>query len=357
MPAGIVYQVGSSLYITNDHAPPLKLYEGEGVVWYSLSHDGRLLTYREWSRESAQQSQQFLVDLTSGAEWIIAGSDNGNFCPFVFIPSTSNYMFSMLLPEGWDPGYSCEGGSPSVYDVMHDTTFILDESLSSLGRFAVSPNGKTVAYDEGGLPKLFSIQDGEINLEPFESGLAPAGHIQFFNPKWSPTGSKIAWAIYSDNSELEGFVILDLVEKVSLVIEPYKVRRWEVCSGKVEWSSDEQYLLLSHCEYDYCDVVSSTGELIRSYGMDCDITWAPDGNRYAAALHDEQTSTRVLEIRSATSDAKTIVGPGDHPIWGPNGEFILYNSDGGYYLLNLNDMNSERINFPPSARIQAWYQK
>jgi Tol biopolymer transport system component len=73
--------------------------------------------------------------------------------------------------------------------------FVLDDSELSYTLPAISPDGRTVAYDQAGQPWLYRQDQG---TEPFDLtpyGLSNDPELRLYSPAWSSDGRRLVWLI------------------------------------------------------------------------------------------------------------------------------------------------------------------
>jgi Tol biopolymer transport system component len=70
---------------------------------------------------------------------------------------------------------------------------VLDDTSSSIGLPALSPDGQTIAYDRGGEAWLYRWDSGleAVNLVDYNVSIP----LKLANPAWSPKGKYLAWMV------------------------------------------------------------------------------------------------------------------------------------------------------------------
>ncbi len=157
------------------------------------------------------------------------------------------------------------GGECSAFptEILRDgkTYRVLDSVNGAEHLPALSPDGKTLAYD-GGI--LYSMETGkQSTLRPSDYGLKieaanAAGTPSLVAPSWSPDGTQMAWIGHINDRGDNGLYLFDLLHhtgQIVLTYSPYYVtlslppwQRWS--NSSITWSPDSQWLTLSDTELD-----------------------------------------------------------------------------------------------------------
>jgi hypothetical protein len=125
--------------------------------------------------------QQTLVNLNTGQSTIIWPKAGYNLCQFGWFNRKPLTLITVLLPEGSDPGYSCEHGSPVLMTLDGKLT-IFDPTGSGLSGPDVSANEQAIAYDLGGKPWIYDWQNGARIFDAAAFGFPAIGEVSFTDP-------------------------------------------------------------------------------------------------------------------------------------------------------------------------------
>ncbi len=196
---------------------------------------------------------------------------------------------------------------------------LLDEEVRSFSPAALSPDGQSIAYDRGGQPWIYNFSGGKMPI--FPNSLREGFNIAI-NPEWSPSGRQIAWQLYGMPTVEEGgsaTAILDLdLLTVSLL------HRYTVAGG------------------------SGAGIY--------HLAWSPDGKWLAVANQSELEADGKISLWVMRPDGSEEyhLGPGDRPIWSPDGTVLLYSTDDGVCAVNSGEWMPYIVTLPKTARVIDW---
>jgi hypothetical protein len=188
-PAGIIYRTKNGLYITEglDKAKLLFALNDPEFSYFSpeVSPDGLYVLLSTFAKQS-------IINFKTGDEVFIWPKAGYNLCPFSWINRKPLFLFTVLLPEGSDPGYSCSHGSPVLLSI-DDKIIVFDKKGLGWSSPDVSSDGKVIAYDLGGKPIIFDWQSGSQPFNSASYGFPYSDKVAFTDPSWSPSRSKLAW--------------------------------------------------------------------------------------------------------------------------------------------------------------------
>jgi Tol biopolymer transport system component len=185
--------------------------------------------------------------------------------------------------------------------------------------------------------------------------------MKFKFPSWSPSGSKLAWATYTlqDNIEESGIAIFDLDKHSSTYLYPYNVWLWEVAETFMDWSVDESYILVINPEQETYVILATDGTYSRQVDRGF-MLWSPR-DLWLAREEWKGSSTRIL-IESPKGEL-IHEAPLDFPLstfirWSPDGRFLYIFSDdeSGQYglILDTNSWQYFRMDLPENILDIEW---
>jgi Tol biopolymer transport system component len=126
----------------------------------------------------------------------------------------------IMLFDSSGPGMGGRFGYLGTLSLSDGTEKVLD-SQHAISSIELSPDGKTIAYDDGTYSGLYSSDAGIESFDPRQYGI---GDFTLTNPAWSPDGKKIAWGLMDANSEFKLAVgIFDLESKTAQVLHPHSL--------------------------------------------------------------------------------------------------------------------------------------
>jgi Tol biopolymer transport system component len=192
---GLTYRLGDQLYRIDTSGQQVHLAPGLDPQYlpaqYSpraaFSSDGRYMV--SWW----DFSDLWLVDLTTGqAKNLTQTPDRVEYSAQFWLarPDTIIFMSQPVDNQGPSAGYL------SAIQLDGSGYRVLDDVSSSIGFPALSPDGKTIAYDRGGEAWLYIWDNGPevINLADYNV----TEFLKIANPAWSPTGKYLAWMANTD---------------------------------------------------------------------------------------------------------------------------------------------------------------
>lgn len=301
---GMVYTTDEGLWRINADWQPELLFDRPGV----LEPNGRRLLYGQdgdiWLADPATGTNQNLTNTPDENEYDPQwrSGKNDSFLIVKRHPEDPDFRWQMLL-------VSLEGD----YEVL---------TTSRLTTWPdISPDGTTIAFDIDGNPALYH-ENGVVEELFFDSQELPS--VKFVGkPVWSPDGERIAWLAYLENpttgQSYEGVVIYERNPPNNFVLHSY------VPLGSDTWGDEA--------------------------------VWSPDGEFVTFFAIDIEESGFGLWVMSNDRAFQMNLGVKEHPIWSPDGRYLLYQSDESYFLTVPPDFTAKiNIYLPPGARVLDWQE-
>jgi len=349
LPPGTIYESLGSVWRAGDSGSALELFSGPADSRYSLSPDGTRLLLTEWESGEFFPTSQSLVDLASGQSRLVWPVPDGPSCPFHFLDENSQYIALTVRPDATDPGYNCWPGSPAFLPVSGGPLIVLDPTRASQGYWNVSPDGRQVAFDQDGAPRIFSFSVGSTDFSPASYGFASTPGLRFFSPSWSPDGQSIAWGFASEDWTRQGVAIFDLANGTHHTIEPLEVGRYEVCQANISWSNDATYLAISHCEFQYMLISDPQGQIVYRQDGYSRVNWAPVGNSFIMSNYSpDPFSASGLAIVEQPQATPRPIGQASFVRWLDPSHALIWR-DNSYYVLNTERTQEVRLSIPEKA--------
>ncbi len=199
--------------------------------------------------------------------------------------------------------------------------------VPSFTRPALSPDGKTIAYDALGVPMLYEIGAGSRPLDVSQSGFQTGtSNAVFTSPSFSPDGRQLTWWISEGPSESQrrfSLVMFDLTGKVVATLHSYASPAGTL--GWLDtpiWSPDGQWIAFqTRSEVTPWDlwVVHRDGNIGQRFGLATNPAWNPDGQHLAYVQwpprSDSNLSANVSIIDVPSwSTQQTSLPPGSIPL-------------------------------------------
>jgi dipeptidyl aminopeptidase/acylaminoacyl peptidase len=236
-------------------------------------------------------------------------------------------------------------------------------SLRSLGNFAMSPDGRAVAYEVSGTNWKENRYESEIWLArdgraPFRLTRSPRGSTR---PRWSPDGAWVAFLSDRGDKTQIHLIRPDGGEAVPLTAEKEGVTAFEwapdgkrIAFTMTEPESDamkqrkERYGDFAPEDEDYRvthlwvvavvpDSIPKPERLTQGDAFTVGgFAWSPDGTRIAFDHRPDplinsgsRSDISVLDVSSrAVTSLAAAPGAEDGPVWSPDGQWIAYSWDG-----------------------------
>jgi dipeptidyl aminopeptidase/acylaminoacyl peptidase len=200
-------------------------------------------------------------------------------------------------------------------------------------RFDLSPDGQSAVFswNKTGKWELSEIRGKEIRkLEGWIEGAK-------FSPRFSPDGSKIAYACDIDGSESYHIAIHDLKSDVSTDYTPFIDYAHQ---PNFAWSPDGRTLaVLSDEQGQFALYLLSTERIQKKLLLDVrrpiwDVAWSPDG-KYIAAEAEWTASDRTIYIVDVNGKETFQLKLGNeilnvqHPAWSPDSKSLAFSGENG----------------------------
>lgn len=329
---GLIYRLGDQLLQVGPDGDPValvpgldpELLPGQFTPRAAVSSDGKqLISWWDWS-------DLWSVDLTSGETRNLTNTPDHPKCCAQFWPGQPDTV--IFLTRLGDEGLSY---TMAAVNLDGSNYRLLDESAALMGLPALSPDGRTIAYDPEGKPWLYGWESGPqaLNLAEFNLQIAPERSYGLTNPAWSPSGKEIAWMVSGDpfgsGAPQGGVVVLNFPGKTHRLLNPYE----PVGAGggllPPVWSPDGSWLVV------FEQSLSQPGAWVMH----------PDG------------SARNLVYAAGT--VRSV--PGLQAIWSPDSQHLLIvdpNAEGRnrLTLVNLLANRIEDAGLPVGAIPLAWVE-
>ncbi|HNB52470.1 MAG TPA: hypothetical protein PK530_11025 [Anaerolineales bacterium] len=213
-------------------------------------------------------------------------------------------IFFSALPAGQADGPGMTGG---LYSIRPDGSSLtaIDPNTNS-GNFAVSPDGRFVAYGAGPTGYLYDLQlNQRAVFDPTLFGINSASGLYLTSPAWSPDSQKLAWITQGDfmGPSAVAVVVFDLLASTNEIIHPYHIVGMDGYLPPAKFSPDGHWIAFTAFDDDptqYGVWVASAGDpnqstqfFMGSYSNSP--FWSPDGSKLAYQQYVEtEQSNRIF---------------------------------------------------------------
>jgi dipeptidyl aminopeptidase/acylaminoacyl peptidase len=316
--AGLIYtDVDASQVMQIDHlGEPRKLVTGLNAAIHP--NGGQAIVEHD--------DDLWIVQLASGEERNLTNStDRGEGSPAWWQANPDLIVFNSWPLS--DPAVMSYGALSTIRS--DGSEYIVLSEQFSLGKYALSPDGRTIAYDQGGIPWLYDVGSGSRPLDVAEYGYQPGGNFVAASPAFSPDGRYLAWwtgsGDHADGSYRFELLVLDLAENSHQVL------------------------------HSFAPVGGSGGWFINPL-------FSPDG-RWIAFTTKDEVSRSELYVSNLSGSEEHDLGLATDAIWSPEGSRLVYlswSASADSYLageasgVKPGEWIPAAINLPPGAIPRAW---
>ena len=211
-------------------------------------------------------------------------------------------------------------------------------------RFDISPDGKRIVFswNKNGTWELY--ESGIRELAPVDqtaSCLTPEVAGAKFSPRFSPDGTKLAYALDPDGSESYHIFIHNFQTNTSSDLTPDIAYAHQ---PNFSWSPDGKMMAVlsdRHGQFalHLLPTDSTPGRLLKNVFQPCwDVTWSPDGQWIALEAESTASDRSIYVIpinrpRKATKihtfqlKIKGEVLNAQNPVWSPDSKFLAFSAE------------------------------
>ena len=213
--------------------------------------------------------------------------------------------------------------------------------------FDISPDGSKLAFawNKSGEWQIYEMElDDPAQLKPITS--SPGGK---FNPRYSPNGSYLAYALDMDGSESYHLVVHDLSTNTHKDLTP---NISHALQPNFSWSPDgSQLAFLSDKEGHFSTyIISSSGgseTLVLDTGHPAwQVEWSPGGKYLAVSceMHGQDYGIFIVDVE--TKEVIELPLNAHEPHWSLDGKELLFHSDKhGWFDVGVYDLSIREVDW------------
>ena len=155
---------------------------------------------------------------------------------------------------------------------------------------ALSPDGKTIAFEASGSPRLYEIGKGILPFDPNQYGrpFGPFENEYYFSPSFSPDGRQLTWW----------------------------VRQYEPASNNFALAMFDLVGMTSRTLYSYAALGGTLGWLPNP-------VWSPSGQWIAFQTRDETTPNNLWIMHQGGGIGQRL-GLATNPVWSPDSQQLVF---------------------------------
>ena len=326
LPSGLIYLIPEkrwqdTLWQIDLNGKPTLIFDFESPhMISSRSPDGTRVLYNDLDKGGI-----WIDDVRTGEKYDLAKdlSRQVTVTSAQWWPGQPNEILLGSYAEGDD--ITMSNGYLTELDLHTSQLRVLDKTTLYFGA-AISPDGKTVAYDDGGNAAwLYQEGKGSQAFQPQRYGLVADGKIGIGNASWSPDGKKLAWVVsgsFNGESQCFGVAVFDLQRKTSLLLHLYQIAGTDRWPPSASWSPDGQWLAIE---------AMAEGD---------------DNGLWVAKVDGTEQHHLVQYLRSMT--------------WSPDSHYLAFATDYpdfGAWLTKIGDWDPMPLALPVDAMLIDWVEQ
>ncbi|MBC8449892.1 MAG: PD40 domain-containing protein [Chloroflexi bacterium] len=306
-PAGLIYRAQDGLWQVDSVGQPVRIF---GRPEARLSPDGTQVLYLD-------QDDLWLADSVSGERRNLTQTPDRVECCAQWWPARPDMIPFGSMPKEADlgPGF----GFLTTVQIDGNGHRVLGETVS-YALPALSPDGRTIAFDQEGTGWLYRWGVGPEPFEPVAYGLSVQ---RIASPAWSPDGKRLAWVVgsYFDDRWQIGIGVFDLEARTSRLVHPYEPL------GMGGWPEAP--------------------------------AWSPDGQRLAFRAYAQDPGEAGLWVVRADGGEERFLAAGSGPVWSLGGcrlAFNRYARDQGWtvWVAEVGTWRLRPVDLVPDAAVVDW---
>lgn len=355
-----MYRTADGLWQVNTHGDSRLLFNPSKDSSIVLSPDGNRILYGvdadpsdPYSVSDRQSNRYSVIDLSTKAETELKPDSKYAVCDAAWWEAQTSTILAIVQPVEEVGGIICKG-IPAIFSLNNESFSLIATEPAELYPFAASPDGKAIAFDQGGVPWLYQEKRAATPFDLAGYGFPELTGGFFSNPAWSPSGLQLAWVIAGKlgSEERQGIGVFNLQDHSSQFLFPYEVEGFDGGRSYVVWSSDEKHFAVWNFGKDLMWVlaVNETGPRLTESASNP--VWSPNGKLLAYTGQNG-----ILKTFSPEDQSTRPIGNGTPIKWNPNSQQLIFvTSDHGVQLFDVNQWNVQPVDLPKGATALEWLQ-
>ena len=297
-PPGLIFATYGEygLWQIDAHGVPQKILDQLPV---SVSAEGSHVVYND-------HDVFWLHDLDTGQRFNLTEMAGRQVCCFQwFSARPTDVFFNGQLHGKQIPPLTA--GFLMILHLDTEEQRVLDDRHVSFTAPALSPDGRTIAYDRGGKAGLYQLDGATQEVDPAAYGLSKVETM--VNPVWSPSGHQLIWAVF-DGSQW-GYGVFNLKEQTAQLFHQHNSAVFEGWPERAVWSPDGKWLALNIYSQDPGDngiwIVSvDDGKEYRLTSDHSRMIWSPNSRWLAAGRTLYEAGTWRAQPIALPQDAEVV---------------------------------------------------
>lgn len=306
--AGLIYLSEGLWEVTGSGSSRLLFEPQAGAAFLELSPDNSQVLY-----SSPEDNDIWLHDLGTGTVLNLTQTNDRLESGYMWWPQNPDTIVFNFRNAGASGLNSGHLGWISLLEPGYN---VFEQGLGSFSAAALSPDGKTIAFDRGQELWLYEMGAHAERIELSSFNVQPE---KIWNPAWSPDGQQLALVVSIMTGDADAptlaTAILDFEQGTSRILHPYTPVAGSSELPQIVWSPDGEWLALtnptegigSHADFW---VVSVDGSREIYLGSGLNPLWHPVERRLLYIhLGDGQNDFEVRSFDLETERSQ----PVDHP--------------------------------------------
>ncbi len=355
---GMVYRTDEGLWRVDDNGKSTQLLEVAKETSIALSPDGTRILYGtdadpsdHYSVAEQQSNKYSVIDLSTKSEVKLVPDSKYAACDTAWWAARPSTVLTMVQPITDVGGIICVG-IPALFSLRDGTFQTIGTESTGDFTLAAAPDGKTLAFDQSGVPWLYRMGFGAKTLDTAQYGFPKLTDAFFSNPAWSPDGHQLAWVVAGMRGDKlqQGIVIFNLQNQTSRFLFPYEIEGFDGGRSYIVWSADNKHFAVSNFGKELMWVLSVDGTNTCFEEPAGKPLWSPNGQWLAYSGRGG-----TLKVYSPKDQTVKEIGNGAPLKWSPNSQRLILNSnDQGLQLVDLDTWNLKRVDLPQDTSILDW---